>query len=170
MRRSAPFRDELLSSWISRPAETNYCSVPEFCGYLRLAQERPPEMPTNLAGVDIDRLGELTSLRVCDSQAHSKSCPRPDLQAGCARLPLAGAGRVSWPSDPWSPGSRRLYGPVERPVCTATEGVGSPSRERAPGARPSVANPGEVPTRQRRSHRRRVRNRRQPVDDLRLRL
>ena len=54
-RRPAPFRDELLSSWIARLAEANYCSVPELCRYLGLAQERPPETQSDLAGVGIDR-------------------------------------------------------------------------------------------------------------------
>jgi len=52
-RRPAPFR-ELLSSWIVRLSDANYCSVPELCRYLGLAQERPPETQSDLAGVDID--------------------------------------------------------------------------------------------------------------------
>lgn len=52
-RRPAPFQDELLSSWIARLAQANYCSVPELCRYLGLAQERPPETQSDLAGVDI---------------------------------------------------------------------------------------------------------------------
>lgn len=55
-RRPAPYQDELLSSWIARLAEANYCSVPELCRYLGLAQERPPETLSELAGVDIDGL------------------------------------------------------------------------------------------------------------------
>lgn len=54
-KRPAPYRDELLSSWITRLAEDNYCSVPELCRYLGLAQERPPETLAELAGIDIDR-------------------------------------------------------------------------------------------------------------------
>ncbi|WP_161489461.1 TniQ family protein [Aquicoccus porphyridii] len=54
-RRPAPFQDELLSSWITRLADANYCSVPELCRYLGLAQERPPETLTDLIGVDTDR-------------------------------------------------------------------------------------------------------------------
>lgn len=53
-RRPAPFRDELLSSWIARLADANYCAVPELCRYLGLAQERPLETQSDLAGVDID--------------------------------------------------------------------------------------------------------------------
>lgn len=54
-RRPAPFQDELLSSWIARLADATYCSVSELCRYLGLAQERPPETQSDLAGVDIDR-------------------------------------------------------------------------------------------------------------------
>jgi hypothetical protein len=54
-RRPAPYQDELLSSWIARLADGNYCSVPELCRYLGLDQERPPETHSELAGVDRDR-------------------------------------------------------------------------------------------------------------------
>jgi len=54
-RRPAPYPDELLSSWIARLADANFCSVPEFCRYLGLDQERPPETQSDLAGVDINR-------------------------------------------------------------------------------------------------------------------
>lgn len=51
----APFQDELLSSWIARLADANYCTLPELCRYLGLDQERPPETQSDLAGVDLDR-------------------------------------------------------------------------------------------------------------------
>lgn len=54
-RRPAPYQDELLSSWIARLAEGNYCSVPELCRYLGLDQKGPPETQSELAGVDRDR-------------------------------------------------------------------------------------------------------------------
>lgn len=54
-RRPAPFQDELLSSWITRLSDANYCSVAELCRYLGLALEHPPETLSELAGVDIDR-------------------------------------------------------------------------------------------------------------------
>ncbi len=54
-RRPAPYPDELLSSWIARLANANFCSVPELCQYLGLDQKRPPETQSELAGVDRDR-------------------------------------------------------------------------------------------------------------------
>ncbi len=53
-RRPAPYPDELLSSWIARLANANFCSVSELCRYLGIGQERPPETQSDLAGVDID--------------------------------------------------------------------------------------------------------------------
>ncbi|QIE47831.1 hypothetical protein G5B38_19530 (plasmid) [Pseudohalocynthiibacter aestuariivivens] len=61
-RRPAPFQDELLSSWLARLADANYCAVPELCRYLGLAQEHPPEMLADLASVDVDRF--CTTLRL----------------------------------------------------------------------------------------------------------
>jgi len=53
-RRPAPYQDELLSSWIARLANANFCSVPELCRYLEIGQDRPPETQSDLAGVRID--------------------------------------------------------------------------------------------------------------------
>lgn len=54
-RRPAPYQDELLSNWIARLADANFCSAPELCRYLGLDQERPLETQSELAGVDRDR-------------------------------------------------------------------------------------------------------------------
>ncbi len=61
-RRPAPYQDELLSSWIARLADANYCSLPELCRYLGLGQERPPETQSDLAGVNLDRFCTLLRL------------------------------------------------------------------------------------------------------------
>ena len=53
--RPPPIHDELLSSWISRLANANHCSVEEFCGYLGLGQGRVPECTSDLGVVNWSR-------------------------------------------------------------------------------------------------------------------
>ena len=61
-KRPQPLQDELLSSWITRLASANHCSVPELCAYLGLVGECPPEMWNELAGVNIERLGAISGV------------------------------------------------------------------------------------------------------------
>ena len=54
--RPPPIHDELLSSWISRLANANHCSVEELCGYLGLGQGRVPECTSDLGVVNWARI------------------------------------------------------------------------------------------------------------------
>ena len=65
-KRPPPLRDELLSSWVTRLAGANHCSVPELCGYLGLVGECPPETWNELAGANIERLGAISGFLPSD--------------------------------------------------------------------------------------------------------
>ena len=65
-KRPPPLRDELLSSWITRLAGANHCSVPELCGYIRFVGECPPETWNELAGANIERLGTISGFPSSD--------------------------------------------------------------------------------------------------------
>ncbi len=65
-RRPAPLPDELLSSWITRLAVANHCSVPELCGYLGFDGEHPPETMAELLGANIERLCAIARLSTGD--------------------------------------------------------------------------------------------------------
>lgn len=65
-KRPPPLQDELLSSWITRLAGANHCSVPELCGYLGLVGECPPETWNELAGADIERVGAISGFLPSD--------------------------------------------------------------------------------------------------------
>ena len=67
-RRPPPLQDELLSSWVTRLAEANYCSVPELLGYLGFSGDKPPETSHDLRGANIDRFGSLAHLPSSDIQ------------------------------------------------------------------------------------------------------
>ena len=57
--RPPPLEDELLSSWITRLAQANHCSVEEFCGYLGIEGGRGPETVAELGQVNLDHLSFL---------------------------------------------------------------------------------------------------------------
>lgn len=65
-RRLPPLQDELLSSWVTRLAAANYCSVPELLGYLGFSDEQPPDTSHELQGTDINRFGALARLSSSD--------------------------------------------------------------------------------------------------------
>ena len=54
--RPPPLKDELLSSWITRLAQANHCSVEEFCGYLGFEQGRVPETVAELGQVNLGHM------------------------------------------------------------------------------------------------------------------
>tara|TARA_R110002110_G_scaffold143462_2_gene332315 strand:+ start:2634 stop:3593 length:960 start_codon:yes stop_codon:yes gene_type:complete len=60
--RPPPIEDELLSSWITRLAHANHCSVEEFCGYLGFEQGRVPETVAELENGNLDHLSFLVQL------------------------------------------------------------------------------------------------------------
>ncbi|WP_431197663.1 TniQ family protein [Shimia thalassica] len=60
--RPPPIEDELLSSWITRLAQANHCSVQEFCGYLDFEQGRVPETVSELVNGNLDHLSFLVQL------------------------------------------------------------------------------------------------------------
>ncbi len=60
--RPPPIEDELLSSWITRLAQANHCSVQEFCGYLGFEQGRVPETVAELENGNLDHLSFLVQL------------------------------------------------------------------------------------------------------------
>ncbi len=68
-RRPPPLQDELLSSWVTRLAAANYCSVPELLGYLGFSGDKPPETSHDLRGANIERFGALTHLPSSEMQA-----------------------------------------------------------------------------------------------------
>lgn len=55
-RRPLPRCDELLSSWLTRLAQTNHCSIQELCGYLGLQRGRVPDRESDLEQVFVERL------------------------------------------------------------------------------------------------------------------
>lgn len=61
-KRPLPKKDELLSSWIVRLAQANYCSVEEMCGYLGIVSGKPPETEADLNGIAIERFYTLIGL------------------------------------------------------------------------------------------------------------
>ncbi len=67
-RRPQPRQDELLSSWVTRLAAANYCSVPELLGYLGFSSESPPDTGHELQGADTKRFGALARLSSSDIQ------------------------------------------------------------------------------------------------------
>ncbi|MEP1612713.1 MAG: TniQ family protein [Roseobacter sp.] len=60
--RPPPIEDALLSSWITRLAQANHCSVQEFCGYLGFEQGRVPDTVAELENGNMDHLGFLVQL------------------------------------------------------------------------------------------------------------
>lgn len=60
--RPPPLKDELLSSWITRLARANHCSVEEFCGYLGFEQGKVPETVAELENGNLDHLSFLVQL------------------------------------------------------------------------------------------------------------
>jgi hypothetical protein len=61
-RRPPPIEDELLSSWITRLARANHCSVEEFCCYLGFEQGRVPETVAEFENGNLDHLSFLVQL------------------------------------------------------------------------------------------------------------
>lgn len=93
--RPQPVRDELLSSWISRLAKANHCSVEELCGYLGLRQGRVPECASDLGVVNWARIcaalqrpqDEVAAMTLPDTVHHAvRYVSRHDFQhcPGCA--------------------------------------------------------------------------------------
>lgn len=60
--RPPPIEDELLSSWITRLAHANHCSVEEFCCYLGFEQGRVPETVAELENENLAHLSFLVQL------------------------------------------------------------------------------------------------------------
>jgi hypothetical protein len=54
--RPPPLEDELLSSWVSRLALANHCSVEELCGYLGFEEGRVPETVAEFGQMNLDHL------------------------------------------------------------------------------------------------------------------
>lgn len=67
--RRPPIEDELLSSWITRLAHANHCSVEEFCGYIGLEQGRVPESVAELENANLAYLSFLVQLSATDVAA-----------------------------------------------------------------------------------------------------
>ena len=67
--RPPPIEDELLSSWITRLAQANHCSVQEFCGYLGFEQGRVPETVAELENGNLDHLSFLVQLPISEVTA-----------------------------------------------------------------------------------------------------
>ncbi len=93
--RPPPAFDELLSSWISRLAKANHCSVEELSGYLGLGQGRVPGRINDLEQVDWARLcsavqrtrREIAAMTLPDTVHHAvRYVSRHDFQhcPGCA--------------------------------------------------------------------------------------
>lgn len=67
--RPPPIEDELLSSWITRLAKANHCSVQEFYGYLGFEQGRVPKTVAELENGNLDHLSLLVQLPASDVAA-----------------------------------------------------------------------------------------------------
>ena len=71
--RPPPLKDELLSSWTTRLARANHCSVEEFCGYLGFEQGRVPETVAELENGNLDHLSFLVQLPASEVAAMTLS-------------------------------------------------------------------------------------------------